>query len=213
MASTYAQPSDVAAFMTASQFPFDANSPYTATLVETYINMAEDEIDSIMKRSWRTKTSTDEECSIQWNTGTGFWVSNYYGYARTRYGPILSVTKVELLKGDGTYENITANEGRASDWYVDKATRTIYIRKFVTRPLQPVPLRVTYTYGEASASMPAYVKMAAILRTAWYILQSDDYTVLLPEGGDAIRNSEKAMEWDQKFKELIVPHRNGLVWK
>lgn len=212
MPTTYATKDEVSGFMTAGQFPFDVNSPYTTTMVEMYINAAEDEIDGLLKRTWRTKTSTDEEHPIDWNITTTYWVTNHYGSVQLRYGPIKTVTKIEILK-NSTWEDITANEGQNKDWFADKARRKIFLRKVVWPVLQPIQVRVTYTYGEASADMPVFIKMATILRAAWYILQSDDYTVLLPEGTDTIRASEKSLEWNNKFHELITPHRRGMVWK
>lgn len=204
----YCTVSDISKFMTGEKFTFGANTPHTVELVESFIKAASDEIDAITHRSWRPRISRNEMREVArgyspfWGNTSSFKVkySNYQ---------IQAIHKLELWNGSG-YVDITDAEGRNKKWYYNPAVGIIYIRTGLTPLFYRNGVRITYTYGETE--LPNNIKMAAILLSAWYVLQSEDYTLLFPEGSEHMRISEKQEIWKQRAMDLLGSERRGMVW-
>lgn len=203
----YCSVPDIAGFMTGDRFTFDANTNPGTELVESSIRAAMDEIDAITHRTWRGKAVEGEMRNIQ----RGWGISDYFGSFKLAYSQkgVRTITKLEVWTG-ASYKDITSEEGRTSKWYADLRRGIVYLRGGFVPIMYRNSVRVSYIYGETE--VPHNVKMACILLTGWYLLQSEDYTLLFPEGSEHMRLSEKQELWKQRAYDLLQPERRGMVW-
>lgn len=213
MATEYCTVADVERLMFANRFTFGANTPLTKTDVEKFINTGEDRVDTITHRTWkanqqRTNILRDIQPDETWSS----WGGDYYAGFRLMEYPVKSVDKLELFtsgSGDG-YDDITANQGRTSDWFLDSDRGIVYLRAGFMPFVRRNGVRITYTFGETT--VPAQIRDATAMLAAWFILQNEDLSLLLPEGAEHLRIQEKAHNWKQEAYEILWAFRRSLVW-
>jgi hypothetical protein len=164
--------------------------------VEDLIERSCDEIDQYTHAAWRRVTVTDEYYNApEWTPmvdGLGDWSdrARIYLIHRKIRNPI---AKLECFDGNSWVNFITEyTEGRGKDFWIDYDRGIIHFaNRYPLRRRQAV--RMTYDYG--AAVVPADIKNAAIMLVGYNILQSDDRSVLLPEGTSNLSPYNKSAFW------------------
>jgi hypothetical protein len=178
--------------------------------VTQWINQNEDEIDDETMHAWRETTVTKETHHLE------------YPAYQTRDGSeiILLNRKIKTLTA-GTdllevfngseYEDYltTKTEGRDKDYWVDEQMGIIFIKTYTAFLPRFFGVRVTYRFGETTVKKD--IQRACILLTASDVLQSDDRTVLLPEGSSNIPMPDKSTRWRKQAEKLISRNREQKV--
>lgn len=172
----YCSVSDVVKFIYRNIEEFDSNTLLSSTDVEEIIRQNMDHIDSFTQHSWQVNTSTDELKDVifsdKWR-----WHGDYIVTGQTMNRPLRSLTKIEVVQG-GQYIDITGTENRTSTYYTDPRSGEFFIVGSSMPSILRRGVRITYQWGEAT--VPRDVKMACVMLTAAYIMESEHYAVDLP---------------------------------
>ena len=214
-ATTYTTPEQVARQL---QVPnFSSTTTPTRYEVIRWILQAEDWLDVIMKTSWKSRAVTE----IYEFVDRGVKLNN---------DPIRSVTRVRLWNGS-TFDTLT--EGRTADYHVDLQNGSIYFTndpfiRFI-RPLQLAawnswgsykkPVEVTYTYGKYFQQSGAnlrdrYARAIEYAATIWACIQivnSNDYSVLVPSGTDKVNLENKVKFWQTELEKIELEQERLFV--
>ncbi len=81
----------------------------------------------------------------------------------------------------------------------------VFIKTFPRTVPRNFAVRVTYRFGETS--VPKQIKKCCILLTALDILQSEDRSILLPEGTSNLSYQEKANRWEKQAMQIIASNK------
>ncbi len=207
MTTVYATSDQVAAFLQVTAFS-ESTSP-TKAQVEEWINEAEGEIEENTMHAWQTKTITEEAHDLK--------STAYRNYDGTQI--FLAHRKIKELSSDDNdkleiwngseYEDylVTRTEGRNNDYWFDKTLGIIFIKTYPAPfySSRTLNLRVTYRYGEATVKTD--IRKAAIRLAAIAVIQSDDCSVLVREGGDNIPLTTKTEKWQAEADKIISKNR------
>lgn len=202
--SLYCTPSQVAAFL---QVPdFNTTTSPTKTEVDSLILENTELIEQKTMNSWRETTVTNEYHTI------GIPEIRYEGvkiYLENRNIKTFDTNegdKLEVFNGS-VWENYltTRTEGRNNDYWIDKEDGILWIRTYPRYIKRKFDVRLTYRFGENNLSKD--IRKACIRLTASDILQSDDKSILFPEGSSNIPYVDKAAKWERQAKEIIQNNR------
>ena len=217
MAVTYCTSDDVAKFLwrDGSGDDFTTNTNPTKTHVEQLINDAEDKLDSLTFHSWRLISIVDEihDYIIDPRPSFTWWVRGaVYLNHRKLINPLVSGTdKIEVWDGSNWIDLVlVANgytEGRADDYWIDYNKGIIYFINMYPYTAKR-SVKITYRYG--TTVVPNTIRNACIKLVVINLLYQDDRTVLLPEGTDNLRLSEKIEGW-RKDIDSAVEHNAELL--
>ncbi|KKM07978.1 hypothetical protein LCGC14_1728530 [marine sediment metagenome] len=181
---------------------FDANTTPTKTTVEAWINESEDYIDQETMHAWRAVTVTKEQHHLEaphYQLRDGSEIKLLHRNIRTL------TSGTDLLEvWDGTqYLDYLANktEGRNKDYWVNEQDGFVFVKTYPTYTPRYFGVRVTYRYGDTV--VPGTIKRACVLFTAVNFLQSEDRSVLLPEGSSNISYETKSEKWEKKAEKII----------
>lgn len=202
--SLYCSSDQVAAFL---QVPtFDGTTSPTKTDVDSLILENTELIEQKTMNAWRETIVTKEYHTIKYPNiryeGTKIFFEN-------RNIKTLDSNEGDLLEvfNGSTWENYltTRNEGRTKDYWVDEEDGILWIRTYPRYIKRTFDIRLTYRFGENNLSKD--IRKACIRLTAADILQSDDKSVLFPEGSSNIPLPDKASKWERQAKEIIRDNR------
>ena len=219
MVTTYCQSADVWRFL---QFKrrfggddFSSETVPTKEDVEAFINQFEDHIDKETMHTWRTATIT-ESFDIDYEDPIDNYFGDYYMRIKLTNRQIKQLDANEgdsLQVWDGSnYEEYlgassSRTEGRNQDFWLDYTEGFLFISTYQT--YSQLAVRITYRYGESTVS--GDIKEACIKLTAAEILQSDDESVLLPEGTSNIPLTTKVENWQKRANFLINTNKEFKV--
>lgn len=218
----YAEPSDVERFVRNKSF--DANSDPTQSQVEQIILEASDEVDKRARRAWRLRERSGLVRTVEFSgeiesayqrkhrrsSRHGFVKPlDKWGVVNLDRARVTSIESLKVLLPEST-EDITANEGRNADWWLDERAGTLYVdaENFQVGPLRgsgmvkPARVEVTYRYGEdeqggtntsaLSQSVPAAVRRATAKLTAADLLDTDQYGSMVASGPENVPDQSSA---------------------
>lgn len=211
MVTTYCQSVDVWRFL---QFKrrFGGDDFSTETVpskedVDAFINRFEDFIDSETMHSWRAKTVT-ESFDIDYEDPIDNYFGDYYMRIKLTNRQIRALDDTQgdsLEVWDGSnYEQYLGSgssrvEGRNRDYWLDLNEGFLFIATYQT--YSQLAVRITYRFGDTT--VPGFIKEACIKFVAAEILQSDDETVLLPEGTSNMTQQNKVDRWLERARFLV----------
>jgi len=202
MATTYTTVDKVGNILGFPNGYFDATSTPTSTVIENFINRAEDRIDSRVTHAWRAKTITKEyiEPSSVYRWGTGIRFDLIHRSIRTF---VSGTDKVEIWDGSNWVDWVaTKTEGRNNDYWVDYTTGSIYISNQIN--MYPHGVRVTYRYGETT--VPGSIEEATTMMAASLLLVSPEMSAVLftDDGGSARQNdSDRIRFWKEEIDRIL----------
>ena len=210
MTVTYCTSAEIATFIwrNGDGSDFSTLTNPTKAHVEQLINDAEDRIDSQTFHSWRSVSVSEEiHDYVISPVGRRWWYRRGAAYLNHRklVNPLVSGTdKIEIWNGSEWIDIIlTANgytEGRADDYWIDHEKGIIYFIN--TYPLiTDRAVRATYRYGDST--VPGTIRSACVKMVAIDLLTQDDRSILLPEGTDNLRLSEKIEGWRKDIAAII----------
>ena len=206
--ATYCSSEDVANFL---QVPlFTASTTPTNTQVEDLIENNEDYIDSETMHSWRETTISEETHHLEFpeyqlRDGTSIFLN--HRLIKTFNS---STDKIEVWNGESWEDYLTTRtEGRNQDFWVDYKMGILFIKSFPRTVPRNFAVRVTYRFGEDS--VPRQIKKCCILLTALDILQSEDRTILFPEGSSNLPYTDKAERWEKQALQIISSNKEVKV--
>lgn len=188
------------------QDDFTENTKPKKEEVEDWIEESEDEIDAETMHSWRETTVTKEQHhlrapSYQYRDGTTVKLIHRNIKTLTAGTDLL-----EVWDGANYVDYLTdKTEGRNNDYWVNEETGMIFLKTYPARIQRTFGCRVTYRYGESSVVKD--IKKACVFLTAVQMLQSEDRTVLLPEGTSNIPIESKSRSWEKKAEKIMSRRR------
>lgn len=188
------------------QTDFTASTTPTKTEVEEWINSSEDFVDRETMHAWRNVTVTKEthhlhQPSYQRRDGTEIFL-NHRNIRTLTSGTDL----LEVWDGNEFLDYLAnKTEGRNNDYWVDEQLGLVFIKSHSAYLPRNFAVRISYRYGETSVTND--IKRACILLTAADILESDDRTVLLPEGTSNLGFESKAKRWRERAENIIARNR------
>jgi hypothetical protein len=193
--------------------------------VDFYIKMAMDYVERYCRAAWREKWNWElegnksdaadsgyEYHSIVPTTFTGFmWMGRPIF---TRFWPIklFDATKgdsVQVFTGQGWEEWVGVKAvSPTGDWWVDWDRGIIYFRRmFWFSKLQGPTIRLRYRYGYSY--VPEGIRYATALLAAAQLVESNNYVVLLPEGGtNIVFAKDKVQNWRQLAYDMLERYRH-----
>lgn len=222
----YADASDVERYI--RNKTFDGSSDPTQTEVEDMLLEASDEVDRRTNRAWRLREMTDSEREVRFGHDVKSAQrrrrrhSSRHGFVRPleRWGAVnlkhphvTSIDSLTVLLPRGS-NDITANEGRNSDWWCNYANGTLHldVSVFMVGPiygagvLNPARVRVSYKYGRdqnatgqdstsaVSADVPDDVRRATAMLVAADLMDTDQYGSLLASGPEDVPSQSTAAQ-------------------
>lgn len=220
----YAEPADVERYIRNKDF--SGSSDPTQNTVEQMLLEASDIVDREARRAWRLRErdglvrkvdfSHEIEAAYQRRyrraRRSGFVQPlNKWGVANLDRARITSIESLRLLKPESS-EDITADEGRDSKWWLDERAGTLFIAadEFRVGPLrgsgllQDPRVEVTYRYGEdeqggtdteaVSTSVPARIRQATAKLCAADLLDTDQYGAMVASGPEDVPSQNTAAQ-------------------
>lgn len=198
--TTYCTPEDVQRQLQIDNLGGEGRSKPTRTDIIEIIKEAEDEIDKTTGHAWREKTS------IEYKT-----LSNYHSHEKPLYLKHRSVKtfdsekgdKIEIWNGSEWEDYLTAKtEGRNNDYWIDYEEGIIYINNSIT--IYPNGIKITYRYGETT--IPNDIRKATSLMAAMMILDTNDRTIMVPEGTQFNSYTTRLERMKEKIDEILQNH-------
>ncbi len=215
MAATYCSTAQVFTFLqlgASSDVNFSGGTDFTtstnptkATVTE-WIEESQDHIDQETMHAWRTVTVTKEQHHLE---------APHYQLRDGSEIKLLHRNITTLASGtdllevwDGTqYLDYLANktEGRNNDYWAKEEMGFIFIKTYPAYTPRTFGVRITYRFGDST--VPGDIRRACILLTAINFLQSEDRSVLLPEGTSNIPYQSKSESWQKNADEIMDKRR------
>jgi hypothetical protein len=179
--TTYCTPEDVQRVLQIDDLGGIGRSKPTRDDIIDFILDAEEEINRLTKHSWKSTTITDEIYSTNANyvEGSGFPIPLNHRKIKTLTEA--SGDKLEIWDGSEWTDLISSTsytEGRDADYWLDYEQGILYIKDFHT--IYENGIRLTYRYGETI--VPKTIRNACSLLAGIQILDTNDRTVMVPEG-------------------------------
>lgn len=222
----YAEASDVARYV--RNKTFDGSSDPTQTEVEQMLLEASDEVDRRTNRAWRLREVTGADRKVEFSHDVESAhrrrrrTSSRHGFVRPierwgvvnlKHAGIASIESLTVLRPEDS-EDITANEGRDSDWWLDYSNGTLHVdvNQFTVGPIygagviQPARVRVSYRYGNdqnatgqdttsaVSEDVPPAIRRATAKLVAAELLETDQYGSVVASGPENVPSQTAASE-------------------
>lgn len=200
MATHYCAQNDVSNFLQIGAL--GSGTTPTDTVVDAFINMAEEYIDDYTNHSWhssRYKTATKEPLNFQKHRIT---TVGWRGRSQIKEYPMASLTNLYVWDGSQYVDYVASSSYTAGsftdplsgNYWVDETNGYIYLKTYPSINATSAPSGVggyaTYTYGDAST--PATVKKACILLASADVVANQDFGLTVGEGPAGMSNETKA---------------------
>ena len=184
---------------------FSVSTTPTKAQVEEWIIESEDDINRGTLNSWKSKTITKEYHTIKAPTryyeGTKIFIGN-----RNITTFVSGTDKIEVWNGSEWEDYlVTRTEGRNKDYWVNEVDGILWLRTYPRILRRDNDVRLTYRFKEPS--VPGDIKKACIRLTAITAIQSDDKSLLIPEGSQNIPLFEKTKIWQKEADKIIQNNR------
>ena len=185
---------------------FNANTKPTNTEVQAWIDESQDEIDRETMHAWREKTVTKEQHHISFPSYQ-YIDGSLIKLAHRNIRELTSGTDLLEIWDGSNYVDYLANktEGRNNDYWAVEENGWVFIKTYPIYSSRSFGARVTYRYGETS--VPKDIKRACVLLTTVHMLQSEDRSVLLPEGTSNISYNKKIEDWERRADKIMSNNR------
>lgn len=220
----YADPSDVERYIRNKSF--DASSDPTKSEVQQMLLEASDEVDKRARRAWRLRERTGLVRKVEFShdieashrrrkrrTSRHGFVRpiDKWGQVNLDRARVLSIERLVVLLPEST-EDITANEGRDGDWWLDERQGTLHVaaENFTVGPLRgsgllrPARVEVDFRYGKdeqggadtaaLSNSVPGTIRRATAKLVAAELLNTDQYGSMVASGPENVPDQSSAAE-------------------
>lgn len=198
MVVTYTTADKVAQLLGFPAGYFDGSSTPTSTVVENFINRAEDQVDFSTGHAWREKTVDDEylepSSNYRYGTGISFNLLNR---------SIRSVTELMVWNGSSWVDWVaTKTEGRNADYWIDLENGVIYL--VTANQIYPRGVYCSYTFGETT--VPGSIEEATTKLAALEIIQSPEFsTVVFTEAGQSYtKHDGRIKTWQDKVNQILL---------
>lgn len=198
MAVTYTTADKVAQLLGFPAGYFTGSSTPTSTVVENFINRAEDQIDFSTGHAWREKTVSEEylepSSTYRYGTGISFNLLNR---------SIRSITSLYVWDGSNWVDWIaTKTEGRNADYWIDETNGVLYM--VTLSQVFPRGVYCTYTFGETTVY--GSIEEAATKLAALEIIQSPEFsTVVFTEAGQSYtKHDVRIKNWQDKVNQILL---------
>lgn len=173
-----------------------------------------DEIDEIANKTWRKTVVKNEYKRMGYPRTFGIYVVSRAVFLD--YYPVKEITKLEVYRGGNTYEDWTdMEEGRFNRYWVDYEKGIIWFNWLFFRTGY-YEVRVSYIAGDYnedddSPNPNGYVKMMALLWSAYRFLDSERFSNRVADGiseantyGEQMRRLKKEIDY---YKDRIAGYR------
>ncbi len=194
----------------AGKTDFDTNTNPTKDTVTEWIEESQDYIDQETMHAWRAVVVTKEQHHLEsphYQLRDGSEIKLLHRSIRTL------TSGTDLLEvWDGTqYLDYLANrtEGRNNDYWVNEENGFIFIKTYPAYTPRTFGVRVTYRFGDST--VPGDIKRACVLLTSIHFLQSEDRSVLLPEGSSNLPYEAKDQRWQKRVDEILDRRREIML--
>ena len=224
MSAIYCTASQVAEFLQVDDF--SGSTTPTSTVVESFIEMAQERINQLTDHAWNSDSTTrgqvtEERVRIQ-RVDRGF--VNVRGRLQLRHFPIIALDTgqgdiMKIWTGSEYVDYLHSSAGKTGgatptdvvgkDYWQDTQRGTIYINDYnVVNNLLSSPSDVDayVTYRYATATTPEDIKLATIYFTASMIAMNDDLS-LMQEGDDSMDNATKAQRFEDMAMKILKDNR------
>jgi hypothetical protein len=223
---TYTTVAEVAALLGQTVGRFNEDSLPAKEIVERVIAMMEDYVDKYCQTAWRERKRWEDPDMAEVSGGYEYHRlqrRSWFGFSMMGIPIFLKRRKVlpfDPAKGDSLqvfngseWEEWlgTKVEGIEGDFWVAYDSGVLRIRRVWAFGRFEGPIvRVRYRYGWGP--VPGDIRYATTLLVACHLIESGDYTILLPEGANNIVNAiNKVNIWWEKAHEILERHREVLV--
>ena len=180
---------------------FTTNTTPKKATVEEWIVEAEDEINQQTMNSWKTISVVDEIHTIK-NPTRYYEGSQIFLEHRNITTFATPTDKLEVWNGSTDEDYlITRTEGRNSDYWVDEKLGVLWLRTYPRILSRTFDVKITYRFGEAA--VPGDIRKACIRLAAIALIQSDDKSIVIPEGSQNIPLFEKTEIWQAQADKII----------
>ena len=115
--------------------------------------------------------------------------------------------KLEVYTGGSDFEDylVTRNEGRDKDYWVNEQEGILWLRTYPRIFRRSFDVRLTYRFKEPTLKKD--IEKACIRLTAIAIVESDDKSILFPEGSSNIPLMDKRTIWQREANKIIQNNR------
>jgi len=223
---TYTTVAEVAALLGQTVGRFNEDSIPAKEIVEKVIEMMEDYVDKYCNTAWRERKRWEDPDLSPDSGGYEYHRLNrrtWFGFTLIGNPVFLMRRKVRPFdpeKGDSLqvfngqeYEEWlgTKEEGMDGDFWVNYDSGVIYIRRtFAFGRFEGPIVRVRYRYG--GGPVPKDIRYATTLLVLCHLIESGDWTILLPEGASNVVNAtNKVQLWWERAHEILERHREALI--
>lgn len=200
MAATYATAQQVKDFLTTQNVSAPSDS-----VIADRIEEAEEEIESYTGHAWKSITVSNEYHEVDNTYGAGTGAPVFLTHRSVRTFSHDSGDKLEIWDGSQWKDWLADSayiEGRNNDYWARYEDGIVYVRRTYR---YPIGLRATYRYGESA--VPKIIRKAAILLSACDIVDSDNQSVVLPEGTSAsVPYADKVKRWREQAYKILQPY-------
>lgn len=189
----------------AGKTDFDTTTTPTKLQVEEWIVDAEAEINQRTMNSWKTQTITKEYHTIKPPT-IRYEGSKIFMQHRNITTFSSSTDKLEVWNGSEWEDYlISRNEGRNNDYWVNEVDGILFLRTYPRYIQRTNNVRLTYRFGEPTVKSD--IRKACIRLAAITAIQSDDKSLMVPEGAQNIPLFEKTKIWQREADKIIQDNR------
>lgn len=209
----YCTVTDVLDFM---QISASATSQPSVAEIENIIIEVMDFIDKHTHHAWRPTLISDEYYDFVGFTPQyerfGDWSDRGRCYMKHReiHAFVSGTHKIEIWNGSAWEDFVSKyTESRTNDYWIDYNRGIIHFaNRYPWRMRHSI--RLTYLYG--GSEIPGSIRRAAKYMVAAELLQSEDMTVLLPEGTSNIPIADKSRMWEEKALKILEPFIEMVSW-
>jgi len=213
----YCTTEDVARILGLPETEFTNTTQPTQSQVQLLIEQATQEINDTVRTAF-PKTGepdtyqTTDYCNVDEVRPRRSRYSRTGFKFRTRLAPIRSIETLDVWNGDGYVDLVSVGtEGRSKDYWYKR--RTVFVNTRLPSTEKDA-VKITYTYGVEG--IPNSVRDVAAMMTAQLLLQGDDESIILVEGGETnpqLSYQQKMEEWQKRidnvlsgYKEIPAPY-------
>jgi hypothetical protein len=192
----YCSTRDVARYLQVPEFGGEGSTAPTIQDVQRFIQDAEEELDRDIGHAWKERSVSEEMHDLNqlsYIYGTGWPI--YLGFRKVRTLDSDEGDKIEIWDGENWVDWVASSdytEGRDEDYWMDYKNGILWIKSLSGTSYTKMSVKVTYRYGDTS--VPNDIRKACALLAAINILDTNDRTILVPEG------SPPSINWDRKIE-------------
>lgn len=189
---------------------FDGTTKPTKTQVEEMIEQSEDEINQLTMNSWKSETVTKEYHTIDNPTLRYEGIKIFMGNRNIKTLSTGDGDKLEVWTSTSDNDGwedylVTRTEGRNNDYWINQQDGILWIRTYPRIIKRTFDVRLTYRFSELTVKKD--IEKACIRLTAIAIVESDDKSILFPEGSSNIPLIDKRTIWQREANKIIQSNR------